>query len=203
MRVKAEVIEYSDLVAAMTTPNPLLSQKISKAYGYAGLGILAVRGIPDLASLRSALLPLANRYANLPEAVKNETTRPHAYFQVGWSHGNEKLQGDKPDWGKGSYYANPIMDAPSSDAALVKRFPSFLEPNVWPDEGMPELEGAFKGCGRKVVEVGRMVARLCDDFVSTQVEGYEGKVRVWRRGAERRDELRTSNVDSSVHKEPC
>ena len=170
------VIEYSELVEAMTTPSPALSEKIRLAYGYSGLGILAVRGIPDLASLRSTLLPLANRYANLPDSVKNETTRPHAYFQVGWSHGNEKLQGDAPDWGKGSYYANPLVDAPSDDPELVKRFPSFLEPNVWPDEGMPELEKAFKGCGKKVVEVGRLVARLCDDFVSTQVEGYEGRM---------------------------
>lgn len=29
---------------------------------------------------------------------------------MGWSHGREKLEGDKLDFSKGSYYANPLTD---------------------------------------------------------------------------------------------
>ena len=29
-------------------------------------------------------------------------------YNVGWSYGKEKL-GDKPDFGKGSYYGNPLV----------------------------------------------------------------------------------------------
>lgn len=31
-------------------------------------------------------------------------------YQVGWSHGREKLEGDKLDLGKGSFYFNPLTD---------------------------------------------------------------------------------------------
>jgi hypothetical protein len=51
---------------------------------------------------------------------------------VGWSHGNEKLQGDRPDWAKGSYYGNPLVDAPSDDVGLlarVRKTPSW--PRSW------------------------------------------------------------------------
>ena len=34
-------------------------------------------------------------------------------YNVGWSHGKEKL-GDKPDFAKGSFYANPLFDEPGT-----------------------------------------------------------------------------------------
>ena len=116
---------------------------------------------------------MAAKFASLPDEVKKVTETPHAYFQVGWSHGNEKLQGDKPDWAKGSYYCNPLVDRPTEDEALIKQYPSFLEPNVWPTCSIPEFEGAFKSLGRQVVEVGRMLAYHCDAFVEGECEGYE------------------------------
>ena len=56
---------------------------------------------------------------------------------------------------------------------MVAKYPSFLEPNVWPTAHLPEFEGAFKELGRKVVEVGRLVAKQCDDYIESQVPGYE------------------------------
>ena len=72
----------------------------------------------------------------------------------------------KPDLAKGSYYANPIHDAPVSDEALIKQYPSFLAPNVWPKDDLPELEGAFKVLGKLVVDVGLLLARQCDRYTS-------------------------------------
>jgi hypothetical protein len=160
-------IAYAELASAMGAVSAPLQKLIAEAYGYDGLGILAVTGVPDLAAARQALLPLAAQFAALPEGAKQRTETPHAHYQVGWSYGNEKLQGDRPDWAKGSYYANPLVDVPSTDAELISRFPAFLEPNIWPSEDLPGFEDAFKTLGRAVVDVGQLVAKQCDDFVDT------------------------------------
>ena len=175
----AVVIPYTSLLSAFASPDSSTFSKISAAYGPSGLGILAVSGVPDLDLLRHRLLPLAREIALLPESDRKGMERPEAFFQVGWSHGNEKLQGDVPDFAKGSFYANPLVDVPlPSDSYSVSKYPSFLSPNAWPDESLPSLEGSFKALGRLAVEVGVLVAKQCDDYVETVVEGYEkGKLR--------------------------
>lgn len=122
---------------------------------------------------REALLPLIARFAALPDEIKKKTETPHAYYQVGWSCGNEKLVGDKLDFSKGSYYCNPLIDRPSNDIELIKLWPSFLEPNIWPED-IPEFEVSFKECGRLMVDVGIMIARECDEFIKSECESYEG-----------------------------
>lgn len=166
-------VRHEDLLAGLHAQMPALQAAVAQAYGYGGLGVLAVTGVPGLTEHRQKMLPLGARFAALPDAIKKKTETPHAFFQVGWSYGNEKLQGDQPDWAKGSYYANPLIDVPSDDTDLIAQFPSFLEPNVWPTEDMPEFEGAFKALGRAVVDVGRMVAKQCDDYTASQCPGYE------------------------------
>jgi len=47
--------------------------------------------------------------------------------------------------------------------------PAFFAPNVWPSSSIPELEDAFKDMGLLICHVGRILARLCDDYVATQV----------------------------------
>ena len=149
---------YAELLAAAgAAVDASLQARIEAAYGFEGLGILAVTGVPRLAVLRRAMLPQAAEFAALPDPVKQKTETPHAFFQVGWSFGNEKLQGDRPDWAKGSYYANPLMDVPNSDPALVKQYPAFYEPNIWPSQELPGFEAAFKGLGCAIVDVGRSV----------------------------------------------
>ena len=123
--------------------------------------------IPTLEEKRRALLPLARTFAELPNDVKAKCVtllyrtlgpsepldgilslrssarppvaryeRPDTFFSFGWSHGREKLQG-KPDYGKGSFYANPQYDRPVEDEALVAQFAPFIHPNVWPDDHLP------------------------------------------------------------------
>jgi len=72
----------------------------------------------------------------------------------------------KPDYSKGSYYANPIYDRPFDDPELIEKYPAFCHPNIWPKEDLPELEYAFKAMGGLVVDVGLLVARQCDKYVN-------------------------------------
>jgi isopenicillin N synthase-like dioxygenase len=160
-------LEYDDLVAGVD-----LTAQIGKAFSEeSSLGILTVVNIPGLAEKRQALLPLANRFARLPADMKERYEVPEAFYNCGWSHGREKLQG-KPDYAKGSYYANPLYDRPVDDEELIEKFASFVAPNVWPSEALPALEPAFKELGRVMVEVGALVAKQCDSHVAKLCPGY-------------------------------
>jgi len=131
-----------------------------------------VRGVPDFVQRRATLLPLARRFANLPEETKLKYEHPQSHFNFGWSHGKETLAG-KPDLAKGSFYANPMYDRPfADDAALVEKFPSFCAPNIWPTEDLPELEPAFKALGTLVCETGFLLAKHCDALVSASHPSY-------------------------------
>ncbi|CAL5443109.1 unnamed protein product [Camellia sinensis] len=65
---------------------------------------------------------------------------------------------------KGSFYANPIFDTPTTDESLVQRYPSYCGSNIWPDRALPELEVAFKALGKLILDVGLMVAYHCDRY---------------------------------------
>ena len=129
--------------------------------------------------MRERLLPLGRKFAMLPDEIKAKYEHPYSLWSFGWSHGKEKLQG-RPDFAKGSYYANPVETVPFKDEAIVKEWPTFAHPNIWPEEDMPELEPAFMKLGKLVVDVGMLVGKLCDEFVSKHTKD-EKIITLWRR----------------------
>ncbi|KAG6431570.1 hypothetical protein SASPL_109649 [Salvia splendens] len=168
-----------------------LSDKIELGFGPNGLGTLSVSNVPGYQLLRRNLLCLAPRYefnelailimssalftpilASLPEDVKWQLEDPISRYNFGWSHGKEKLESGKPgnlgpwtkDTLKGSFYANPILDVPTNDQSLVKRYPSYCGPNIWPHDVLPELELAFKALGKLILDVGLLLAHHCDQY---------------------------------------
>ncbi|KAL6848639.1 hypothetical protein ACP4OV_021222 [Aristida adscensionis] len=153
-----------------------LSGKIGEGLGPHGLGIISIADVPAFAELRKKLLRLAPRVAGLPDDVKKELENPDSRYGVGWSHGKQKLESGKFDTFKGSYFANPIFDIPTTDDVLVTRYPSFCRPNIWPTNHLPEFEIAFKDLGKLMFEVGLMLAHHCDRYVMLQgVGSYDGE----------------------------
>ncbi|XP_074570936.1 uncharacterized protein LOC141827561 isoform X2 [Curcuma longa] len=146
-----------------------LYAKIEEGFGPNGLGIISVSDVPGFPLLRQKLLHLAPRVANLPDEVKNELEDPESRYNFGWSHGKEKLESGKEDLFKGSFYANPISDSPTTDEAAIRRYPSYCRPNKWPD-ALPELEVAFKALGKLIWEAGLMLAYHCDQYVSKKMK---------------------------------
>lgn len=155
-------ISYPELI----DKNADLSTKIEEGFGPNGLGILTIADVPGFSLLRQNLLRLSPRLASLPEEVKKELEDPNSRYNFGWSHGKEKLESGKPDMLKGSFYANPILDIPTTEAPLIQRYPSYCGPNIWPKHALPELEVAFKALGKLILDVGSMVAYHCDQYVS-------------------------------------
>ncbi|KAL9224485.1 hypothetical protein vseg_000513 [Gypsophila vaccaria] len=159
-----------------------LSALIEEGFGPNGLGIISISGVPGFSSLRQSLLHLSPRLAKLPEEEKQKLEDPDSRYNFGWSHGKEKLESGKPDMLKGSFYANPVLDSPTTDRNLIQRYPAYCSRNIWPNSALPELESAFKALGRIMHEVGLMVAYHCDQYVSKALnmrsdEGLEHIIR--------------------------
>ncbi|KAL7470596.1 hypothetical protein ACHAXS_011063 [Conticribra weissflogii] len=208
-------ISYTDLRSACKDENSDASYKldslIEASFGSlpTSLGIIAVTDVPALTELRLKLLPLAPKLANLPQDELDEITDANAQYQVGWSHGREKLEGNKLDLGKGSFYFNPLTDnlvesmlerwqkknenEIDDDTISVLKWdeslnsikneeelkklaqsqPGFFAPNVWPTKTIPELEVVAKEVGDMIHQVGIMIAKCCDSYVSARCPGYD------------------------------
>uniref|UniRef100_A0A2P2KNY6 Uncharacterized protein MANES_16G065500 n=1 Tax=Rhizophora mucronata TaxID=61149 RepID=A0A2P2KNY6_RHIMU len=158
--LRTVTISYSQL----QDRNADLSLKIEEGFGPNALGILSVTDVPGFSLLRRNLLNLSPRLANLPEEVKKDLEDPGSRYNFGWSHGKEKLESGKPDMLKGSFYANPVLDMPTTDAYLIERYPSYCGSNIWPQRALPDLEPAFKALGKLILDVGLMVAYHCDQY---------------------------------------
>lgn len=167
-RITPVCIDFNDLKSRDVD----LSESIEKGFGFEGLGLITVKNVPGVTEARESLLPLAHHFAALPAEVLSKYERPDTYYGFGWSHGKEVLQG-KPDFAKGSFYANPQYDRPTKDEALIKQFPSYCSPNVWPEEELPMLRPCFKALGQLIVEVGLHVSKHCDLYVGGKVADYE------------------------------
>jgi len=76
--VKIVLLEYKDLI----NENVDLNDSIKEAYGYDGLGILVVRGVPNLDEKRRKLLPLSHKYANLPDEIKEKNSSQREFLQL-------------------------------------------------------------------------------------------------------------------------
>ena len=163
-----EMLDYNELTKGYD-----YSVEIERAFGPNGLGILTVSNVPRLEELRAALLPLARKISLLSDTAITKLEVPDSFYSSGWSHGKERLQG-KPDNAKGSFYANPLYDSITEDKDLIKKYPGFAYPNVWPKKDLPALEPAFKALGTLVIDVGRLVANQSDNYVKRQRPTYDG-----------------------------
>eukprot|EP00798_Chlamydomonas_sp_ICE-L_P021443 gene21443-28410_t len=157
-------ISYSELL----DPTSDLSDKIEKAFGPSGLGALSVSDIPHVIDMRRRLLTLAHEFATLPVDVKKLYEDPSSSYNFGWSHGMESLANGKKDTHKGSFYANPLVDAPPCDQELKEKYPAYFHPNIWPTKHLPELEVAFKELGRLIMDVGMLLTERCDRYIESK-----------------------------------
>lgn len=172
--VQVVTIAYDDLIQSDTddhdgSKSEALLQKIGQAFGNndTSLGIVCVSGIPNFKDIKTQTLRLTHRLATeTPKEVLLALEDEASFYSVGWSHGREKVEGDKFDTGKGSYYFNPVTDRPledtlardfacgagADDADETKREQflrhaekngAFYAANIWPDR---DRTGARKGC---------------------------------------------------------
>ena len=163
---KVVVLDYEDLARGKD-----LSSSIEVAYNYEGLGLLAVKNVPNVQRYRAELLPYASRLGMLSPEEKRSLEDARSVYNVGWSEGKEKFEGEF-DTLKGSFYFNPLYDHPSDDEQLVHTFPETFVPNIWPSKLLPEFEGAAKQLSRLMVGVGVLVAEQCDKYTRSRIPRF-------------------------------
>ncbi|EFJ42026.1 hypothetical protein VOLCADRAFT_43246, partial [Volvox carteri f. nagariensis] len=150
---------------------------VNQALGPAGLGAVIIRNVPTYSRLRRKLLPLAERFASLPEEVKEKYVDADSRYNFGWSHGKESLASGVLDTLKGSFYANPLNLSEDEVSQLRRTYPGYFHRNLWPREELPELEAAFKDLGRLICAVGCLLAEHCDRYCvlacAHRVAGYQ------------------------------
>ena len=142
-------LSYDDLKAF--DPSHLdekLLNLIGQAFGKEGLGILAVRGVPDFVSKREALLPLAARLPYLPDL--EDCIDEKSLYSIGWSHGKEALSSGQPDTAKGSFYIHPLVEDIDGE-------------NRWPTS-LPALKDAACDMSNLLYQIGCQVADVCDSY---------------------------------------
>ena len=159
------IINFNDLLSnSNLEPN-----FIQKALGQNSLGVILISNIPNIQKLRKELLFAGRKFVSLDDKTKTNYENKDAFYAVGWSYGKEKMKNNKPDFAKGSYYANPLVDNPTNDEELIKKYPGSYTPNVWPQE-IPEFEKKFKELGQLIYNVGLMVLKYCDEYVDSEIK---------------------------------
>ncbi|EME45615.1 hypothetical protein DOTSEDRAFT_71346 [Dothistroma septosporum NZE10] len=152
-------------------------EALEQAFGPDSLGIILVKDLPEaFAALRRKLLSLSSYLADLPAEKLAQVERPEARYNVGWSHGKEKLDSGLPDLNKGSYYGQPIHNAELEAKArtLYPDLPDMTLENVWPDESvLPGFASTFEEMCRLIIDVAALVARSCDRFGVASLQGYK------------------------------
>jgi isopenicillin N synthase-like dioxygenase len=149
------VIDYADIL----DPIADVSRAILEAFGADGLGVLAIKNIPDWEVLTKKTLPVAHKLVNLPGSTLKSLEHEDSLFNSGWSFGKEKL-GDKPDVHKASYYFNPLSDDARPETREL--YPWALPANRWPSEELPEMEAVCKSLGSLMHSVTVSLARRID-----------------------------------------
>jgi isopenicillin N synthase-like dioxygenase len=99
-----------------------------------------------------------------------------SHYEIGWSHGKEKLKSGQYDTHKGSFYVNCQSFYLPSGVANPTELGSHVHtaPNLWPPEALiPGFRTTFEELCTLTIDIGALVARACDQYASKYVQGYE------------------------------
>ena len=165
-----EILEWDHVASDETTPQ--LLSVLERSLGPNGIGLVAIRNVPDFCAAKQAFLPLAHPLAHLPaDYLEEELTDPASLYNAGWSYGKEKL-GDEPDLAKGSFYYNPITDTPGS-AEDRQQYPLSYPNNKWPDESkLPHFRHEAIRLGRILTTVVTELSKHVDALAHHKVPHY-------------------------------
>ncbi|KAL7563724.1 hypothetical protein ACA910_020414 [Epithemia clementina (nom. ined.)] len=164
------ILEWDDVVASETTEQ--LLNALEHSLGPGGIGLVAIRNVPNVVQAKQECLPQAHMLANLPlDYLENHLTHKPSLYNAGWSHGKEKL-GDKPDFAKGSFYFNPVTDKPGTEEDR-KNFPLSYPTNIWPeDDKIPGFKDKAVRLGQILTGVVIEIAKHVDALAQTKVPNY-------------------------------
>lgn len=139
---------------------------INQAFGPDGLGIIIIKNVSGLLKARNLLYKQIRKFANLDPKIQKKYESPDSNYSFGWSKGKEMMAKGMVDTMKGSYYANPLNDnLAKGDLTLIKKYPGYFTPNIWPTDILPDFETNFKNLGYIIYQVALKVLKECDKLL--------------------------------------
>jgi isopenicillin N synthase-like dioxygenase len=87
--------------------------------------------------------------------------RPDINYALGWSHGKEYFN-DKPDYLKGSYYAQLLQYNTDNP----------IDNNVWPKQ-FPDLRQTFLDLGNVIRNIGFIILDIIDSYIRSTYPKYD------------------------------
>lgn len=166
------ILEWEEICTAETSPK-LLAQ-LETALGPSGIGLVAIRGVPDFWKTKQSFLPKAHSLVHLPaDYLEEELTDVASLYNSGWSHGKEKLGANKaPDFAKGSFYYNPVTDLPGTAEERAK-YPYSYPLNKWPSaDRMPGFQTEAQAMGLILKTATVALAKHIDALAATKCATY-------------------------------
>ena len=179
------IVEWDDLMLLrqqqpdeisiqVVTKMKQVQNAIDQAYGSTnGIGIMAIRGVPNFVSYKDQFLMQAHALATKLTEEYREThlTDPSSLYNAGWSYGKEQLGHNKPpDTSKGSFYYNPVTDSPGTEEDR-QLYPYSYPSNVWPSEDLlPNFQTNARKMGLLLKDVAVEIAKHLDVYVQSQLQ---------------------------------
>eukprot|EP00250_Pteridium_aquilinum_P004027 c14278_g1_i1 orf=56-1402(-) len=167
-----EVFEYGELVHLAEDGGGVgrsLLARFMNALGPAGCGLLAVRGVPNLLSSRQALLPLARFLALLSPLQRSDILKEHGLgTDVSFKDPDRLVSSFAAQLSFGQKQEHTQVASRDGAATALERKDTHSNPphyqvNNWlAEKGLHELGSHFRQLGEAMVEVGLLMARICD-----------------------------------------
>ena len=149
----------------LNASSEILNEKIGKAFGSDGLGLLTISEVSTLAKPKESTLSYGRKLYSLSDEEKQKITDPESGFSFGWSHGKEIFKG-KPDLKKCSFYANPQYDLPYDNPELIEKYPYICRQNVWP-ESLPQFKPEFQRTCDIIINIGHLLIERIDSYIKS------------------------------------
>jgi isopenicillin N synthase-like dioxygenase len=165
------IVDYQDVKDTSSSSSLLLQAALEQAFGPLGCGILGISNVPTFEQAKNDLLPLAHRLAHLPPSELTALEDPTSFYNAGWSHGKEQLKPNQPDYAKGSFYFNPLLDVPGAEDDRIT-YPASYPCNKWPSSSLPELEPAAKHMGKLMKQVAVDLSQHIDAYAHSKNPSY-------------------------------
>ena len=186
------IVEWDDLMLVQKHPlqhenkidvrvaekKKLIQDAIDQSYSSShGIGIMAIRGVPNFVSYKDRFLIQAHALATkfTEEYLETHLTDKSSLYNAGWSYGKEQLgQNKPPDTSKGSFYYNPVTDTPGTEQDR-KQYPCSYPCNVWPPVNsdnnalLPNFQKNAKQMGLLLKDVAVEIAKHLDVYVQNQL----------------------------------
>lgn len=153
--------------AKLSVGNTDLSEEIHKAFGKEGLGLIAIKNIPNLKQARENILKKGFEFFHLNESLLKKLENPEVNYLVGFNRGRSYTENEF-EYLTNAFYARTQTDRPSFklDKTLEEKYK-----NVWPDEkDIQDFKKYYLEMGTITHYILKLLLKHFDDYMKKAIK---------------------------------